>query len=49
MMRWVKAKKEINVIRECGPIGALGFDGAMRVNLPGVYEYHVVAASEFIN
>ncbi|HET6765808.1 MAG TPA: hypothetical protein VFH08_00370 [Chitinophagaceae bacterium] len=46
MMRWVKDEKEINVIRECGRIGAPGFDGAMRVNRPGVYEYQIVAACD---
>ena len=47
-MRWVKDEKEINVIRECGRIGALGFDEAMRVTRPGAYEYQVVAACDFI-
>ncbi len=48
MMRWVKDAKEINVIRECGRIGALGFDEAMRVTRPGMYEYQVVAACDFV-
>ena len=48
MMRWVKDEKEINVIRECGRIGALGFDEAMRVTRPGLYEYQVVAACDFV-
>jgi Xaa-Pro aminopeptidase len=48
MMRWVKDEKEINVIRECGRIGALGFDEAMRVTRPGMYEYQVVAACDFV-
>lgn len=48
MMRWVKDEKEINVMRECGRIGALGFDEAMRVTRPGIYEYQVVAACDFI-
>ncbi len=48
MMRWVKDEKEIAVIRECGRIGALGFDEAMRVTRPGMYEYQVVAACDFI-
>ena len=47
-MRWVKDEKEINVMRECGRIGALGFDEAMRVTRPGIYEYQVVAACDFI-
>ena len=48
MMRWVKDEKEVNVIRECGRIGALGFDEAMRVTRPGMYEYQVAAACDFI-
>jgi len=47
-MRWVKDEKEIAVIRECGRIGALGFDEAMRVTRPGIYEYQVVAACDFV-
>jgi Xaa-Pro aminopeptidase len=48
MMRWVKDEKEISVMRECGRIGGLGFDEAMRVTRPGIYEYQVVAACDFI-
>jgi Xaa-Pro aminopeptidase len=48
MMRWVKDEKEIAALRECGRIGALGFDEAMRVTRPGIYEYQVVAACDFI-
>jgi Xaa-Pro aminopeptidase len=47
-MRWVKDDKEIAVMRDGGKIGARGFDEAMRVTNPGVYEYQVVAASDFI-
>ena len=47
-MRWVKDEKEIAVMRECGRIGALGFDEAMRVTRPGIYEYQVVAACDFV-
>jgi Xaa-Pro aminopeptidase len=35
-------------MRECGRIGALGFDEAMRVTRPGIYEYQVVAACDFV-
>jgi Xaa-Pro aminopeptidase len=48
MMRWVKDEKEIKVMGECGRIGALGFDEAMRVTRPGIYEYQVVAACDFV-
>ncbi len=47
-MRWIKDEKEIAVLRECGKIGAHGFDEAMRVTRPGIYEYQVVAACDFI-
>ncbi|MGN6398536.1 MAG: aminopeptidase P N-terminal domain-containing protein [Mucilaginibacter sp.] len=47
-MRWVKDAKEIAVIRECGKIGAHGFDEAMRVTRPGIYEYQVAAAADFV-
>jgi len=46
-MRWVKDEKEIAVIRECGKIGALGFNEAMKVTRPGLYEYQMVAACDF--
>jgi Xaa-Pro aminopeptidase len=48
LMRWVKDEKEIAVIRECGKIGAHGFDEAMRVTRPGIYEYQVAAACDFV-
>ncbi len=48
LMRWVKDEKEIAVIRDGGTIGARGFDEAMRVTKPGVYEYQVVAACDFV-
>ena len=48
MMRWVKDEKEIAAMRDGGTIGALGFDEAMRVTRPGIYEYQVVAACDFI-
>lgn len=47
-MRWVKDDKEIAVLRVCGKIGALGFDEAMRVTKPGIFEYQVVASCDFV-
>jgi Xaa-Pro aminopeptidase len=47
-MRWVKDAKEIAVIRECGRIGCLGIDEAIRVTRPGIYEYQTVAACDFV-
>ena len=47
-MRWVKDEKEIAALRECGRIGTLGFDEAIRVTRPAIYEYQVVAACDFV-
>lgn len=47
-MRWVKDKKEIAVIRECGRIGCLGINEAIKVTRPGIFEYQTVAACDFI-
>ena len=47
-MRWVKDAKEIAVLRECGKIGAHGFDEAMRVTRPCMYEYQIAAAADFV-
>jgi Xaa-Pro aminopeptidase len=47
-MRWVKDKKEIAVIRECGRIGCLGINEAIKVTRPGIYEYQTVAACDFV-
>ena len=47
-MRWVKDDKEIAVIRECGKIGCLGINEAIKVTRPGIYEYQCVAACDFI-
>lgn len=47
-MRWVKDKKEIAVLRECGRIGCLGINEAIKVTRPGIYEYQTVAACNFI-
>jgi len=47
-MRAVKDDKEIAVLRECGRIGCLGIDEAIKVTRPGIYEYQTVAACDFI-
>ncbi len=46
-MRKIKDEKEITVLRECGKIGALGFNEAMKITRPGLYEYQMVAACDF--
>ncbi|PWU02382.1 MAG: hypothetical protein C5B52_05605 [Bacteroidetes bacterium] len=47
-LRWVKDAKEIAVLRACGKIGCQGFDEAMKITRPGVYEYQLVAACDFV-
>ena len=47
-MRWVKDEKEIAVLRECGRIGCLGINEAIKVTRPGMYEYQTVAACDFV-
>ncbi len=47
-MRWIKDEKEIAVLRECGRIGCLGINEAIKVTRPGIYEYQTVAACDFI-
>jgi Xaa-Pro aminopeptidase len=47
-LRWVKDQKEIAVLRECGRIGSLGFDEAMKVTKPGMYEYQLVASCDYV-
>ena len=47
-MRWVKDKKEIAVLRECGRIGCLGINEAIKVTRPGIFEYQTIAACDFI-
>lgn len=47
-MRAVKDDKEIAVLRECGRIGCLGIDEAIKVTRPGIYEYQTVAACDFV-
>lgn len=47
-MRWVKDQKEIAVLRVCGKIGCQGFDEAMKITRPGLYEYQLVAACDFV-
>jgi Xaa-Pro aminopeptidase len=47
-MRRVKDAEEITRLRGAGRIGALGFKEAIRTARPGMYEYQVAAAAEFV-
>jgi len=48
LMRWVKDDNEIAAMRDGGTIGARGFDEAMRVTKPRLYEYQMAAACDFV-
>jgi len=47
-MRRVKDEMEIDRMRESSRIGAMGLKEAMRNAKPGVYEYQLAAAAEFV-
>jgi Xaa-Pro aminopeptidase len=47
-MRRLKDAQEIGCLREAGRISALGMKEAMRAAGPGIYEFQVAAAAEFI-
>ncbi len=47
-MRRVKDALEIERMRESARIGAMGLKEAMRAAKPGVYEYQLAAAAEFV-
>jgi Xaa-Pro aminopeptidase len=47
-MRRVKDALEIDRLRESSRIGAMGIKEAMRAARPGVYEYQLAAAAEFV-
>jgi len=47
-MRRVKDAQEIDRMRESARIGALGLKAAMRSEQPGIYEYQLAAAAEFV-
>jgi Xaa-Pro aminopeptidase len=47
-MRRVKDELEIDRMRESSRIGAMGLKEAMRTAKPGVYEYQLAAAAEFV-
>ncbi|HWA55869.1 MAG TPA: Xaa-Pro peptidase family protein [Gemmatimonadales bacterium] len=48
-LRWVKTPYEIARLREAGRIGARAVAEAMRGTRPGMYEYELAAAAQYVN
>jgi Xaa-Pro aminopeptidase len=48
-LRWVKTPYEIARLRRAGAIGAAAVAGAIRGTRPGMYEYEVAAAAQYVN
>ena len=48
-LRWVKTPYEIERLRKSGKIGAAAVAEAMRGTRPGMYEYEIAAAAQFVN
>jgi Xaa-Pro aminopeptidase len=47
-MRLVKSEAELNVMRRAGALTAAAIEQAMRATAPGVYEYQLAAAADFV-
>ena len=48
-LRWVKTPYEITRLRRAGQIGAAAVAEAMRGTRPGMYEYEIAAAAQYVN
>jgi Xaa-Pro aminopeptidase len=48
-LRWVKTAYEIARLREAGRIGARAVAEAIRGTRPGMYEYEIAAAAQYVN
>jgi Xaa-Pro aminopeptidase len=48
-LRWVKTPYEIERLRKSGKIGAEAVAEAMRATRPGMYEYEVAAAAQYVS
>ncbi len=48
-MRWVKSPYEISRLRQAGVVGAKAVAEAIRGTRPGMYEYELAAAAQFVN
>jgi len=47
-LRWIKSPYEIARLRKAGAIGAAAFMEAMRGTRPGMYEYEIAAAAQYV-
>ena len=48
-LRWVKSRYEIERLREAGRIGAAAVAEAIKGTRPGMYEYEIAAAAQYVN
>jgi len=48
-LRWVKTRYEIDRLRQAGRIGAAAVAEAIKGTHPGMYEYEVAAAAQYVN
>jgi Xaa-Pro aminopeptidase len=48
-LRWVKTAYEIERLRKSGKIGAAAVAEAIRATKPGMYEYELAAAAQYVN
>jgi Xaa-Pro aminopeptidase len=48
-LRWVKTPYEIERLRRSGKLGAEATAEAMRATRPGMYEYEIAAAAQYVN
>jgi Xaa-Pro aminopeptidase len=48
-LRWVKTKYEVERLRRSGRVGAEAVAEAIRATRPGMYEYEIAAAAQYVN
>ena len=48
-LRWVKTRYEIERLRQAGRIGAAAVTEAIKGTHPGMYEYEIAAAAQYVN
>lgn len=48
-LRWVKTPYEIERLKQAGSVGARAVAEAIRGTRPGMYEYEIAAAAQFVN
>jgi Xaa-Pro aminopeptidase len=48
-LRWVKSRYEVERLRQAGRVGAAAVAEAIKGTRPGMYEYEVAAAAQYVN